>query len=345
MTFERERFFVTASAALILAGCVAACAGQSNSALPSSSFGGALQRESRMPVPAPHSTEFFNGIPANANPKGISLGPRGMWFTETGTDEIARVTTAGIVTQFPGPADGVNNIARGADGNLWFTTGADTIGRMTPSGKIKTFPTGNEAYGPFDIVAGPDGNLWFTFRSPSTNAIGKITIQGAVTLYTNGLSPGDVAVHDITLGPDGRLWFTEEFGNRIGAITTGGAIAEYSNGISTGAGLADITAGPDGNLWFSEYSLNQIGRITPSGNVTEFSQGISPQAGPASMTQADGYVWFTELNAHNLGRVSTSGAITEVPVPGSEDADVALGQTDTLWLTDYSGNGVVRFKP
>ena len=106
----------------------------------------------------------------------------------------------------------------------------------------------------------------------------RITIAGAVTLFTNGLSPGDVAVHDITEGPDGNVWFTEEFGNRIGSITPFGAITEYSNGISMNAGLVDITTGPDGNLWFTENALNQVGPITPGGMVTEFSAGFSPNA-------------------------------------------------------------------
>ncbi len=183
----------------------------------------------------------------------------------------------GAVKEFTASPNVVNNIVTGRDGNIWFTQGgSDTIARMTPKGKITTFTVGNEAYGPFDICNGGDGNLWFTFRSPSTNAIGRMTPSGAVTLFTNGLSPGDIAVHDITEGPDGNVWFTEEFNNRIGSITPSGTITEYSDGISANAGLTDITAGPDGALWFAENSTNQIGRITTGGAVTEYAQGISP---------------------------------------------------------------------
>jgi virginiamycin B lyase len=138
------------------------------------------------------------------------------------------------------------------------------------------------------------------------------------------------------------MWFTEEFGNRIGSITPGGVITEYSNGISSGAGLADITSGPDGNLWFTENSANQIGRITTGGTVTEFSQGISPNAGPGAITSADNALWFTEVNAHNVGRISTGGRVTEDPIPGSLSSDIAPGGANTLWITDFSGNGIVR---
>jgi virginiamycin B lyase len=54
-------------------------------------------------------------------------------------------------------------IALGPDKNLWFTeSNTNKIGRITPKGVFTEFivPTTNSM--PFSIVAGPDGNLWFT---------------------------------------------------------------------------------------------------------------------------------------------------------------------------------------
>ncbi len=350
MTFNPYRSLLTLAGGLLLASASAGCASGSNSAIPAgtqSIAGSAAQRDG-LPKAGARSTEFFAGITPNSNPRGIANGPKGdMWFTQPGSNQIAHVTSKGVVTEFTAPANGVNNIVEGPDGNLWFTqSGADRVGRMTPSGKVKLFRVGNEAYGPFDITAGSDGNVWFTFRSPSTNAIGRITLQGAVTLFTSGLSPGDVAVHDITEGPDGNVWFTEEFGNRIGKITPGGVITEYSNGISANAGLVDISNGPDGDVWFTENSINQVGRITTGGTVTEFSQGISPNAGPGSITSARGSLWMTESNASNVAQVSTNGSIVEYPIPATLASDIAPEQSNgDLWITDYTGNGVVRFIP
>ncbi len=348
MTLKSQRFLLTAARGVFLASIAAACTSGANSPLPGAPQAGAsVKWESSVRKPAATSNEFFTGITANSNPRGIANGPHNdMWFTQTGSDQIARITAQGVVTEHAGPAGGVNNIVEGPDGNLWFTEGSDAVGRMTPNGRVTTYAVGNEAYGPFDITPGSDGNLWFTFRSPSINAIGRITLAGVATLFTSGLSPGDVAVHDVTEGPDGNVWFTEEFGNRIGKITPSGVITEYSSGISQNAGLVDITAGPDGNLWFTENSLNQIGRITTSGTVTEFSHGISANAGPGSITSARGYVWFTESNAHNLGRVASSGRIVEYPEPASLASDVATMQSNQkLWITDYTGDGIVEFTP
>jgi streptogramin lyase len=350
MTFNPQRSILTAAGGVLLASAVAACTGG-----PASTMPGGTQRIARsathadgIPKPGSRSTEFFAGITPNSNPRGIANGPKGdMWFTQPGSNQIAHITAKGVVTEITAPANGVNNIVEGSDGNLWFTqSSADRIGRMTPGGKVKLFKVGNEAYGPFDITTGSDGNLWFSFRSPSTNAIGRITIQGVVTLFTSGLSPGDVAVHDISDGPDGNVWFTEEFGNRIGKITPAGVITEYSNGISANAGLVDITGGPDGNVWFTENSINQVGRITPGGTVTEFSQGISPNAGPGSIASARGSLWMTESNAGNVAQVSTSGSIVEYPIPATLASDIAPAQSNgDLWITDYGGNGIVRFIP
>lgn len=347
MTFNTRRFALTAAGALLASSVLAACAGQSTALTPTApSAGGPAARKDHVRGPNAKSIEYYTGITANSNPRGIANGPKGMWFTQPGSNQIGLISPKGVVTEFSAPATGVNNIVEGPDGALWFTqTSSDTIGRMTTSGKIKIFKVGNEAYGPWDITVGSDNNIWFSFRSPSTNAIGRLSTQG-VTLFTSGLSPGDVAIHDIAEGPDGNVWFTEEFGNRIGKITTSGTITEYSSGITQNAGLVDITAGPDGNVWFTENSADQIGRITTSGTVTEFSQGISPAAGPGSITSADGSLWFTELNFSNLGEVSTSGTITENPISAQLGSDVAFQpSTGALWITDYAGNGIVAYKP
>ena len=43
-------------------------------------------------------------------------------FTESDANKIGRITTAGVVTQFPLPAGNTpTSITAGPDGNLWFT--------------------------------------------------------------------------------------------------------------------------------------------------------------------------------------------------------------------------------
>ncbi len=288
--------------------------------------------------------EYTSGITAGALPRGITHSPTAIWFTEPGVDKIGQITPTGAVTEYPvTPGSAPNNIVYGPDGNLWYTEAGDVIGRMSPRGHVKEFTIGAAASGPWDIAAGSDGNLWFTYRAPNggsyDNAIGRITTAGVVTLYTAGLSPGDVAVHGISPGPDGNLWFTEEFGNRVGFVTTSGAITEYSAGISPVAAPVDITGGPDGNLWFSEVGTGDVARITLGGTVTEFP--ISSSAQPGAIATLGNYVWVCETGTDQLGRVSMTGAVKNFALPGQRCSQDEPLKTH-LWITDSTGNGLIR---
>jgi hypothetical protein len=73
-------------------------------------------------------TTFPIPLVALVQPDGIVQGPDGsLWFTETGADEIGRMTPAGALTEFPlpavaepagstGPPPGPTAIAAGPDG-------------------------------------------------------------------------------------------------------------------------------------------------------------------------------------------------------------------------------------
>src|SRR5215471_13915532 len=81
---------------------------------------------------------------ANSGPFGITAGPDGnLWFTELNANSIGRITTAGVITEFPVTTDGAPAfIAAGADFNLWFIESNSKIGRFspTPSHKLSEFP-------------------------------------------------------------------------------------------------------------------------------------------------------------------------------------------------------------
>ena len=57
---------------------------------------------------------------------------------------------------------------------------------------------------PSDITSGPDGALWFT--NTTGNSIGRITVLGAIQVFTGVGIDKPVG---ITKGPDGALWFAE----------------------------------------------------------------------------------------------------------------------------------------
>jgi streptogramin lyase len=149
-------------------------------------------------------------VQGSPDPYGIVAGPDGnIWFTETGNpNDIARLTLAGALTEFPASAYS-QNITLGADNNLWFTEpGGNNIGRCTPSGTVVEFPLATASSSPWDLTKGPDGNVWFT--ELSGNNIGAITPGGKITEYTTPASP-----YGITTGPDGNIWFTEPSAGKV----------------------------------------------------------------------------------------------------------------------------------
>ena len=126
----------------------------------------------------------------------------------------------------PTAASRPSAITTGPDGALWFTESVSgKIGRITTDGKITEFALPNPHAQPWGITTGPDGALWFTeascIREPGSrcivgNKIGRITTTGLVTEFTipsDGSGP-----HSITTGPDGALWFTEYYGSRVGRL-------------------------------------------------------------------------------------------------------------------------------
>jgi virginiamycin B lyase len=253
----------------------------------------------------------------------IAAGPDGyVWFTAHGgqgeTDWIVRVTPNGALTKFPAGSDqhtAPESITAGPDGNVWFTeVFADRIGRMTPSGGLTEFPAPGYPRG---IATGSDGALWFTTGS----AVGRITVQGQLTLYPIGNDPS-LPLGDIALGPDGNLWFTES-----GAIRhispDGRQIVNVP--LPQGSQPGSLAKGPDGNIWFTDSGLNAIVRMSVAGAIRQFptpGRGAFPHG---IAVGADGRIWFAEAN---IGRIASIGA--KVP-EASFSQGVALSQRVMLF--------------
>jgi uncharacterized protein (TIGR03437 family) len=301
-------------------------------------------------------TEYPLGT-AMSQPSGIAAGPDGaLWFTESGANQIGRITTAGTITEYrvPTAASEPTGITKGPDGALWFAEyGAKKIGRVTVAGVVTEYPVpttnGQPAYSAFGIATGPDGALWFLQSVGSGLAvpggIGRITTGGAVVEYPTPTFNSDPC--GITTGPDGALWFTEYLVGKIGRITTSGIITEYPS--PTVNGLCGITAGPDGALWFAE-NVGNIGRISTAGVITEYSipneySGPNGLSMPAGITAGpDGALWFTDPGTGNIGRSSTAGVIIEYPVPttNGQPVGIATGPDGALWFTESSANKIGR---
>jgi streptogramin lyase len=213
---------------------------------------------------------------AAGNVQDIVTGPDGnLWVTRpfmNPSDELVRITTGGTVTGFGGaaglPGDAtLRSITVGPDGNLYVTDSGqggggsvaarvwrfdlttNTFELVATAGTTPGFTAGNFAG---DITAAPDDNLWFLVTG-TTSGIARLTTAGAVTEFTDGVSP-DANLEEVTVGCDGGLWFTQgvetDSPATIWRAGTDGALTPYTAGLPTDASPDGITAGPDDNLWF-----------------------------------------------------------------------------------------------
>jgi virginiamycin B lyase len=290
-------------------------------------------------------------------PRGIAPGPNDtVWFTETGGhaggEGIASITQAGMITEFPVPADTRPfGLTFGPDGNVWFTKVSPpyAIGQMTPSGTVTFLPPPIDEV-PLNIISGPDGNLWFTedgLINGGVGAIGQMTTSGTLSEFPLPTAPGNASrAEDITVGPDGNLWFTWSEGSStvgpplsrsIGRITPSGSITQFPLGSDPSFASAGITAGPDGNLWFTEPGANSIGRISVAGAVERFAIPTANSL-PIDITPGgDGNLWFTEADASKIGRIflnpptclgrpaTQTGTAESDTLSGTAAADVLVG--------------------
>jgi hypothetical protein len=120
-------------------------------------------------------------LPNGASPAGIVTGSdHNLWITEPGRNKIARMTPAGVVTEFSVPTANAqpDRITYGYDTAQYFTeTNAGKIGRVTTTGSVTEYAIPTAASKPTGIApcssqnCGTHGGVWFT--ETAANKIGR----------------------------------------------------------------------------------------------------------------------------------------------------------------------------
>ncbi len=304
----------------------------------------------------PKPTIYQFSIPVSTNkPRYIAAGSDGnMWFTEFPGNAIARITPAGVVTEFPVPTANaftaeLPHIIGASDGNLWFTESgatANKIAKSTTSGTITEFAT-LFAPPPPDQPAGLvdrlDGNIWYVGNGSAR--VGFLSYSGATAGETS-VPTANAGPFGIATAPDNNLYYTEQNVDKIGRITD---LFHPQSEITLTAGTQpkDIVRGPDGNLWFTEYLRGNIGRLSPNSfSVTGEFPTLTPISGPWGITVGqDGALWFTEqgsaLSIDRIGRITTGGTVSEYPSPvtGLALQGIATAPDGSLWFCE-PGSGL-----
>ena len=287
-------------------------------------------------------TEF--PIPtAGASASRITAGPDGnLWFTESASEKIGRITPDGAITEFPLTVgqDVYHHpygITKGPDGALWFTEATSgEIASITTDGHITRQP--RYRFGtPLAIVFAADGTVWLT---GADGAIDSLTLGGNVISHLADLL---VDWRELTTATDGAVWACAVSGNLLGRCPLSGACttlplpapASYPYG---------ITVGPDDAIWFTEVIGNRIGRVGPDGAIDEFALPTPSRGARIITAGSDGALWFTEHMTNQIGRLTVDGQLDEleVPTPSSSPAGITAGPDGNVWFTEELGNRIGR---
>jgi virginiamycin B lyase len=190
----------------------------------------------------------WNVTSTSNSPQAITTGPDGaLWFTEAGANQIGRITTAGVTTEYPVFDSEPLAITRGADGALWFTDSySNSIGRITTAGVVTNYlapPTNFDNTGTTGITNGPDSALWFTENG--AGMVGEAVFLNAdLTVSPTGGHPG----------PGGLGTSIAFSGSLFGASE---AVDIYKNGV----GSAVIVTGATNSS--GSFSTNNYATLPP----------------------------------------------------------------------------------
>jgi streptogramin lyase len=267
-------------------------------------------------------------IPVGFSSTYIAAEPGGgaVWFATNG---ISRMTTAGVVTNYPGVSG--QGIAFTDDGGLWLSggNGISRAVRSSPSpGTTVLYPTIEHVTTTYAATKGTDGNIWFieldhyNSNPDHTGRLARIDVTrltGCDATPTQCITEfpvpgGEGAIgSSLALGPDGALWSHGNLKiNRFdtGRMDSGNGITQFDAPGPPG----NITAGPDGALWYT--SGGKVGRVTTPGTITV--ELATPQNAASAITAGpDGNIWFTAQSVANyIGRVNLHGAPPPAPVRG-----------------------------
>jgi streptogramin lyase len=119
-----------------------------------------------------------------SSPLGITAGPDGaLWFAEGFGNKIGRITTTGVVEEFPVPtlASNPGGITARPDGALWFTElSGEEIGRIAPPASPAPTSKNQCKHGGWRQFGFSNQGQCVAFvqRGPSRKALGQRLRQG-----------------------------------------------------------------------------------------------------------------------------------------------------------------------
>lgn len=251
--------------------------------------------------------------------------------------------------------DGVHQVTRAPDGNLWIARCRDGLTRLQPrTGARRTWTSldGLPEGCITEVSVDQDGRAWAI--TPARVAIVD-PVDGLVEVRP--FTDDDASVDAVHVDAEGRAWLGGQGGRLIGEDARGGEPMAWT-GTALGAPgtLHAIRDDPQGRLWLS--SDDRITRLAPqSGRYDLFrashTPGTLPPGRPGPVAHAPDGAWVVvqpERPGAPPGGLVHLPEAADAPVgllalPGLPEAPLSVtGTADgALWLAD--GAGVVRVDP
>ena len=264
-----------------------------------------------------------------------------LYVTDVPFDRILQVSQAGIVKSFPIPSGDFpeGGMTKAPDGNVWFVE-SKHIAKVTPAGVITEFayPSGavNQANG--GATVGPDKKVWFA--ESGAGIIGKIdTTTNAITEYTTTTSPvGSCYITGIITAKDHNLYFTctanqNSSTGYLGKISTSGSQIYYADPYGFSLYPQDLAVGSDGGVWFDGDQFTQTlicdFDISTHGITTHSFPDFSYQAN-VIVAARDGNVWGVDSSPPSVDVY----VIDVLDVTPNSLTFPMVGQQQTLTVTE-----------
>lgn len=282
------------------------------------------------------SGEFeLSGLDSNNK---LVEGPDGNeWMTlSSGTADVAKITPAGVVTEFDLGAETPSGIAVAA-GKLWITRngGVTSFEAKDPEG-TKDVVGIAAISGASSIVLGPDGNLWVA------SAENLVRILPTEPETNKPFAEPGLGAKDIDVA--GSLLVIASFGTES-VVTATPTDPPVTKEVKAGGGLQGVAGGPGGQVAYTQPTVEpkEIGLFTPPSLTPQ--KLLVPGNDPFGIIFArDDAYWTAEGNGDRLLRITPSGEISDLKgfAAGSRPTQLAQGPGNTLWVALSLAKKVAR---
>jgi len=293
---------------------------------------------------------YLDGVGTNAqfrHPAGLDLDAAGnLYVADYANNKVRKITTAGVVTTFPGRIPAWNN----------------------PSGPNTDFNL------PQDVALDGAGNLYVA--EMNANAVCKISTSGVVSLiaggnvnagYADGVGTAAQFYHPtgVEVDASGNLIIVEIENHKIRKITPAsevttlaGSIQSYANGTGSAAQFNmpfNVVKDLQDNFLITDYFNNRIRKMTPAGVVTTFagSGGWDVADGdlltgsiyhPTDIAiNASGNIYVCDGNS-KIRWITPEGKVrtinTNITFTGPQG--IAVDNNDTIYISDYYNNRICK---